>query len=65
MARRVKPINPEQQYCSPRQAGRVMGVSEYLIYKMFHDGGIPGARELGDRILIPVEWATGRNITAG
>lgn len=60
MARKVKAIDPAQQYCSPRQAGRVMGISEYLIYKKYHEGEIPGARTLGDRILIPVEWATGR-----
>ena len=59
MARKVKAINTEQKYCSPRQAGRVMGVSEYLVYKLYHDGGIPGARALGDRILVPVEWVTG------
>lgn len=59
MARRVKPINPEQQYCSPRQVAKALGVSEYLIYGQYHNGGIPGARSLGDRILVPVGWVTG------
>ncbi len=60
MARRkIKPINPGQTYCSPRQAAWHMGVSEYLVYKLFHEGQIPGARALGDRILIPTAWVCG------
>ncbi len=59
MARKVKPINPEQRYCSPRQAAKVLGISEYLIYKSYHAGEIPGARELGGRVLIPVGWVYG------
>jgi excisionase family DNA binding protein len=58
MGRRVTPINPEQRYLSPRQVGRVMGVSEYLIYKGVNAGEIP-CRRLGERILIPREWAEG------
>ncbi len=61
MARKRKPINPEQKYCSPRQAAPVMGISEYLLYWMFHEGQIPGARMLGDRILIPVSWVRGED----
>ena len=59
MARKRKPINPEQKYCSPRQAAPVMGISEYLLYRMFHEGKIPGSREVGGRILIPVAWVMG------
>ncbi len=59
MARKGKPINPEQRYVSPRQAARVLGISEYLIFRLFHDGEIPGARQLGGRILIPRAWALG------
>lgn len=65
MARKVKPINAEQKYCSPRQAARVMGISEYLIYKAYHTGKIPGARALGDRVLIPVEWVYGTDALSG
>jgi predicted DNA-binding transcriptional regulator AlpA len=59
MARKIKPINPAQKYCSPRQAAWVMGISEYLLYRMYHVGQIPGAREIGGRILIPVSWVMG------
>ncbi len=59
MARKVKPINAEQKYCSPRQAARVLGISEYLIYKIYHNGEINGVRELGGRVLIPVTWVYG------
>jgi excisionase family DNA binding protein len=59
MARKGKPIDPEQKYLSPRQAARSMGISEYLIYRTYHEGKIPGARELGDRILIPRTWVEG------
>ena len=59
MARKGKPINPEQKYVSLRQAARAMGVSEYLVYRLYHNDKIPGARTLGDRILIPRGWVEG------
>ncbi|PSR25944.1 MAG: hypothetical protein C7B46_20450 [Sulfobacillus benefaciens] len=65
MARKVKPINPEQRYCAPRQAAKVLGISEYLIYKSYHAGEIPGARELGGRVLIPVMWVYGNETNEG
>lgn len=65
MARKVKAIDPEQKYCSPRQAAKAMGCSEYLMYKTYHSGDIPGARALGDRVLIPVEWVYGTEILDG
>ncbi len=34
VARKVKALNPDQKYCSPRQAAKALGVSEYLV----HDG---------------------------
>ncbi len=55
MARKPKPINPEQKYVSPRQLARVLGVSEFLIYREVNAGSIPH-RKLGQRILIPVSW---------
>lgn len=55
MARKKKPLNPEQKYCSPRQASAVLGVSEYLVYRECEAGHIP-CRRLGQRILIPVDW---------
>ncbi len=59
MARKGRPIDPEARYLSPRQSARWLGVSEFLIYKMAADGQIPGARRLGDRILIPRSWVEG------
>ena len=56
MARKGKPINPEQKFLSPRQAALVMGCSEYLIFKSYHQNKIPGAKELGGRIFIPRSW---------
>lgn len=53
MARKVKPIDAQQKYCSPRQAAKALGVSEYLIY---HQLDIIPHRVLGTRILIPVSW---------
>lgn len=60
MPRRVSPINPEQRYLSPRQCARVLGVSEYLVYRGVANGDIP-CRRLGERILIAREWATGEH----
>jgi excisionase family DNA binding protein len=57
-ARKVRPINPDQRYCSPRQASALLGVSEYLVYRECIAGTIPH-RRLGQRILIPVEWVLG------
>ncbi len=51
----AKPIHPDQPYVSPRQAARVLGVSEYLVYQGVTDNTIPH-RTLGNRILIPKEW---------
>ena len=65
MARQVKPINALQTYCSPRRAAKGMGCSEYLIYKTYHAGSIPGARVLGDRVLIPVQWVYGTDVLDG
>jgi site-specific DNA-cytosine methylase len=56
MTHKGKPIDPEQRYLSPRQAARLMGCSEYLIFKSYHSKLIPGARELGGRIFIPRNW---------
>ncbi len=58
MARKPRPINPTQKYCSPRQAAAALGVSEYLIY---HEIDSIPHRTLGKRILIPVEWINGNN----
>ncbi len=55
MARKGKPLDPDQQYVSPRQAARIMGVSEYLIYHEVETGSIQH-RKLGTRILIPLSW---------
>lgn len=63
MPRRIKPINPEQKFCSPRQAAYVMGVSEYLVYRLANQGKIPGARKEGGRTLIPVSWVYGSQTT--
>ncbi|MCL4495897.1 MAG: helix-turn-helix domain-containing protein [Firmicutes bacterium] len=52
---RGKPINPEQKYVSPRQAARLLGVSEFLIYREVAAGHIPH-RKIGSRILIPMSW---------
>lgn len=59
MPRKVKPINAEQKYCSPRQAAKVLGVSECLVYAEAHADRIPH-RKIGKRILIPVEWVYGQ-----
>ena len=58
MPPKSKPINAEQQYLSPRQTARLLGVSEFLIYREVSSGTIPH-RKLGQRILIPVAWARG------
>jgi excisionase family DNA binding protein len=55
VAKRGKAIDPEQKYYSPRQAARVLGVSEYLVYQGVKDGTVPH-RKLGERILVPVSW---------
>ena len=55
MAKSGKAIDPEQKFYSPRQAARVMGVSEYLIYHGVAEGDIPH-RKLGGRILISQDW---------
>ena len=55
MAKGGKAINPEQKFYSPRQAARVLGVSEYLVYRGVDNHTIPH-RKLGARILIPKEW---------
>ncbi len=60
MARKTKPIDPAQKYCSPRQAAKVLGCSEYLVYRECQTGKIPH-RNLGKRILIPVDWVNGVN----
>lgn len=54
-SRKIKPITPEQKYCSPRQAAVALGCSEYLVYRECLTGGIPH-RKVGQRILIPVWW---------
>ena len=63
MARKVKAINPEQKYCSPRQAARVLGVSEYLIYAEANGNRIPH-RKIGKRILIPMSWIEAEELNA-
>ena len=55
MARGGKAIDPEQRFYSPRQAARVLGVSEYLIYQGVKAGSVPH-RKLGGRILIAQDW---------
>lgn len=57
--RRIKPLLPDQKYCTPDQAARLMGVSRYLIDRWLHEDRIPGFRTMGRRILIPVAWCTG------
>ena len=59
MARKVKPINEGQKFCSPRQAAGVLGCSEYLVFRECEAGNIPH-RRLGRRILIPLEWVYGQ-----
>ena len=59
----AKPIQPDQQYVSPRQAARALGVSEYLVYQGVSNGSIPH-RTLGQRILIPLEWVFGEESQA-
>jgi len=60
MRKKIKPLNPGQIYCSPRQAAAIMGVAESVIYTAHHRGQIPGSRQLGERrILIPVSWVIG------
>ena len=58
MARKIKPVTDDQKYCSPRQAARILGVSEYLVYTGAVENRIPH-RKLGKRILIPMEWVLG------
>lgn len=53
---KVKPIAPEQKYCSIQQAAGFLGVSEYLLYHEIED--IPH-RRIGKRILIEVGWVKG------
>lgn len=55
VAHKTKPIDPEQKYCSPRQAARILGTSEYLIYREAKNDTIPH-RKIGERILIPLDW---------
>ena len=55
MTRQTKPIDPEQKYCSPRQAARILGTSEFLIYREVQTNAIPH-RKIGERILIPMDW---------
>ena len=55
MGHKIKVIDPDARYLSPRQTAKVLGVSEYLIFKGCHDGTIPH-RRLGQRILVPIEW---------
>ena len=58
MARKTKPIDADQKYCSPRQAAKVLGCSEYLVYRECVEGNIP-CRRVGKRILISVDWVNG------
>ena len=58
MARKVRPIDPNAKYCSPRQPAKILGTSEYLVYREVGLGNIPH-RKLGERILIPMDWVTG------
>ncbi len=58
MSRKPKPIDPEQKYLSPRQAARVLGISEFLIYREVAAGTVPH-RKIGQRILIPLNWVSG------
>jgi excisionase family DNA binding protein len=53
----VKPLDPAQLWCSPRQAAQILGVSEYLLYREIADGRVPH-RRVGGRILVPVSWLT-------
>ncbi len=55
MARKVRPINAEQKWCSPRQAAQVLGVSESLVYEAANENRIPH-RKIGTRIIIPLDW---------
>lgn len=59
--RKGRPIDPEQKWLSVRQAALVLGVGEQLLYRMYHLGQIPGAKHLGERILIPRSWAENGN----
>ena len=62
MARRIQPIKPDQTFCSPRQAAKALGISEYLIY---HEIERIPHRQLGKRLLIPVEWVKGTGMGSG
>ena len=55
--RKGRPIDPDQKWLSVRQAAKVRGVGEQLMYRHYHDGKIPGAIEMSGRILIPRSWA--------
>lgn len=59
MKRTGRPIDPDARYLSPRQAARLLGISEFLVYRLISGGEIPGIRRLGDRILIPRWWVDG------
>ncbi|NMP21797.1 helix-turn-helix domain-containing protein [Sulfobacillus harzensis] len=53
--RKGQPIDPEAKFLSPRQAARILGVSECLVYRLAGTDDMP-ARRLGGRILIPRDW---------
>jgi len=45
----------DKLYFGPREVAKVLGVSEYLIYRQIHEGEIPH-RTIGQRILVPGWW---------
>lgn len=55
MLRVKRPIDPEARYLSPRQAARLLGVAESIVYQGVRRDEIPH-RKLGKRILIPRDW---------
>jgi len=48
----------DKLYFGPREVAKVLGVSEYLIYRQIHEGEIPH-RTIGQRILVPGWWVRG------
>lgn len=59
MAHLQNPIRDEQLWLSPRQAARVLGVSDGSMYAAIHENAVPH-RTLRGRFLIPRAWVEGQ-----
>ena len=59
MAHLKNPIRDEQLWLSPRQAARVLGISDGSMYAAIHADAIPH-RTLRGRYLIPRSWVEGQ-----